>query len=633
LTNGKSIQLTGTEDGGEAARIDYIEFVPSNGTETDNTEGSDTGGSNEDPDTTTGEPNTPTAFRIEAEDMTLSGYRTEDSPSLTFASGNAYTSLFSQGETETGTATTQFSGATGTYDIVVAYFDEDDGISKFNLTHDGVEIDDWEATNTTGGIAPSAQSLVLRTLSNIQLTNGKSIQLTGTEDGGEAARIDYIEFIPSSNSEPPTLPDGPLAGSNGILEIMPLGDSITRGEDAQTSREQQNGYRDNLAQKLNSAGISFDFVGSLNNGSGFDTDHEGHGGWKIAQLADSVNGWLESFKPEVILLKIGTNDMGFSTTTVSSAVNQLNSLVDTIIAKRPAAKLIVSSIAPVNPSRFSNSSIVSGFQQRVAAYNAEIPDLVASKVTQGKNVRFADIFGALNSNQDISSDGFHPTESGYEKIANVLLNTITDTPNPPTDNGGDDSPDTNPEDSTPPTDNTDQEDSTPPTGNTDPEEPTDPIEPDTEATGYTRKEGNNLYGSGRIDTIVGTSANELIQGGQRDDILTGGGGSDTFAYDRPKVGLDLITDFGSDDFIRINASKFGNGLQAGVSLSTSESKTGVFVSGDEPISLGTKGTFLFDTTSNILSYDRDGTRTRHSPIEIAKLAGFTDLSADQFIIA
>ncbi|MEM6598768.1 MAG: hypothetical protein AAF635_11525 [Cyanobacteria bacterium P01_C01_bin.69] len=57
----------------------------------------------------------------------------------------------------------------------------------------------------------------------------------------------------------------PLAGSNDIFEILVVGDSITRGEDAQTPKAQQNGFRDDLAGKLSNAGIRFDFVSSQNN--------------------------------------------------------------------------------------------------------------------------------------------------------------------------------------------------------------------------------------------------------------------------------------------------------------------------------------------------------------------------------
>ncbi|MEL6552364.1 MAG: SGNH/GDSL hydrolase family protein [Cyanobacteria bacterium J06621_11] len=674
LENGESLTITGTENRGEAARVDYIEFIPStpstedsegnndSTTDTDGGDGSTTDGSsgedtstdgtngdngstgstdgNVDGETGSGINDGNTIIRVEAENMSLEGYRTENFSGLTFASNGAYTSLFAQGDNETGTATTEFEGPTGNYDIVVAYFDEDDGVSSFTLTQSNttlgnVTLDDWQAANTAGGTLPSAQSLVRRTISDVSLKNGDTLVLTGTENAGEAARVDYIEFIPRSNTPDTPTNNGPLSGSNGILEIMPLGDSITRGEDAQTNESLQNGYRDNLAQKLTNANIAFDFVGSLNNGdSSFDTDHEGHGGRRIEQIANNVNTWLENAKPEIILLKIGTNNMGFSTELVSTAIDKLSDLIDTIVTKRPAAKLIVSSIAPVNPSNFSAPAIVPNFQQRVADFNSQLPGLINNKITQGKQVSFADVYGALNTNQDLSSDGFHPTESGYIKIADVFFDAIADVLNTPDEDTTDENTTTDEDTTGGDTtggDNTDTTDSS--SGDSNSDGTTGNDTPDiTEATGFTSRDGNNLYGSRKIDIITGTAANEVFDGGQKSDTLTGGGGSDIFHYSRPKEGLDEITDFGSDDFIRVSASKFTGGLQVDGALSTSESKTGVLVSSDEPISLGTKGNFLFDTTTQILSYDRDGIRTRHSPIEIAKLTGLASLSADQFII-
>ena len=51
------------------------------------------------------------------------------------------------------------------------------------------------------------------------------------------------------------------------VRIMPLGDSITRGNDTFVSDEEfDHGYRSYLWYKLNGGGYSVDFVGSLNIG-------------------------------------------------------------------------------------------------------------------------------------------------------------------------------------------------------------------------------------------------------------------------------------------------------------------------------------------------------------------------------
>lgn len=360
-------------------------------------------------------------IRIEAEDMLLSGYRTESSPTFSFASNKAYTSLFAQEGGETGTASTVFSGASGNYKVTVGYFDESDGISNFRLNINNREIDRWDADNLNGGIPPSSQSFTTKAFYNVSVASGDTIELIGLEDGDEAARIDYIEFVPTGTVTPSV---DAIGGSNGIIEIMPMGDSITRGEDPTVERSVQNGYRDDLGELLQRAQIAFDYVGSQNNGEGFDTNHEGHGGWRIDRLISNVNRWLDTDMPEIVLLKIGTNDMGFSSISVEDATARLSTLITTITTRLPSTQVIVSSIAAVNPANFTNSNIVPGFETRVAQFNGMIPDLVDDLIATGKNVSFADVFSAMAPTEHLSSDGFHPNESGYEVIADVLSTAV-----------------------------------------------------------------------------------------------------------------------------------------------------------------------------------------------------------------
>ena len=62
------------------------------------------------------------------------------------------------------------------------------------------------------------------------------------------------------------------------LRIMPLGDSITRGDKSQDTA----GYRGPLWTKLLAAGYNVDYVGSATDYagtvSGMDVNHEGHSG-------------------------------------------------------------------------------------------------------------------------------------------------------------------------------------------------------------------------------------------------------------------------------------------------------------------------------------------------------------------
>ena len=65
--------------------------------------------------------------------------------------------------------------------------------------------------------------------------------------------------------------------------------------------------------------------------------------------------------------------------------------------------------------------------------------------------------------------------------------------------------------------------------------------------------GNNRYAFGNdLDNIItGGSGSQTIDGGKGDDVLIGGGGADTFIIAKGD-GSDLITDFGSDDTVRLN---------------------------------------------------------------------------------
>ena len=139
--------------------------------------------------------------------------------------------------------------------------------------------------------------------------------------------------------------------------------------------------------------------------------------------------------------------------------------------------------------------------------------------------------------------------------------------------------------------------------------------------------GSNQTG----DTLTGDSNNNVLVGGAGSDILTGQGGADTFIYNLANEGIDTIEDFDSDDIFEISASGFGGGLHSGIALSTATADTGVFVSAQEPIPIGTSANFLYNTTRGTLSFDLDGIGPG-AEMTLANLVGIPSLSSDQFDI-
>ena len=156
---------------------------------------------------------------------------------------------------------------------------------------------------------------------------------------------------------------------------------------------------------------------------------------------------------------------------------------------------------------------------------------------------------------------------------------------------------------------------------------------------------NIIYGGNGIDTINGGDGNDTIFGGLGNDILTGGNGKDTFVFDAMPNSItnrDLITDFasGSDSLCFMQYGRYmpwDPALQGRLfnpllqDYSTFDPVSGTygiestqFLSGAGVSQATTEDQrFLYDTTSGILSYDRDGSASAYGLIQVAVLGTST----------
>src|SRR5690349_9131179 len=151
---------------------------------------------------------------------------------------------------------------------------------------------------------------------------------------------------------------------------MPLGDSITMGIGSATTGS----YRVDLQNRLRRAGLAVDFVGSQHDGAPAtaDLDHEGHSGWTIARIAAQADEWLSTYRPDAVLLQIGTNDLR-TQAGAAGATGRLSALIDRIATAAPAAHIFVARITG------TKSSPAAAQQRRTDAYNAKVPGIVAGK--------------------------------------------------------------------------------------------------------------------------------------------------------------------------------------------------------------------------------------------------------------
>lgn len=185
------------------------------------------------------------------------------------------------------------------------------------------------------------------------------------------------------------------------LRLLPLGDSITWGEKSTSGA----GYRGDLWDALTGAGHQVDFVGGEDSGSMPDPDHEGHRGWRIDQIAEVAIERLTTYRPNVVTVHLGTNDF-LQNHEVSSAPARLGALIDQILTAAPETTVLVSSIVPTSRS---------DIQPLIAGYNAQIPGLVQARRDAGRHVAFVDMTNVTTA--DLDSDGVHPNDTGYRKMA------------------------------------------------------------------------------------------------------------------------------------------------------------------------------------------------------------------------
>lgn len=196
----------------------------------------------------------------------------------------------------------------------------------------------------------------------------------------------------------------------GLIKIMPLGDSITYGQGSTTG----GGYRLPLWKDLRLRGAQITFVGSMQHGpANFPRDNEGLPGWTIRQIAAHVVDWLRIYRPQIILLHIGTNDI-LKNDSPPDAPARLKSLIDQITATLPQATLIVAQIIPVTRRPQFNPEVVT--------YNQAIPGIVQAEAALGKHVLLVDMYHAVSPSMLI--DGAHPNDRAYALMAQVWENAL-----------------------------------------------------------------------------------------------------------------------------------------------------------------------------------------------------------------
>lgn len=149
---------------------------------------------------------------------------------------------------------------------------------------------------------------------------------------------------------------------------------------------------------------------------------------------------------------------------------------------------------------------------------------------------------------------------------------------------------------------------------------------------------NVLTGAGGSDSLTGGGGNDTLLGGTGRDRLTGGGGrdrmnggaqGDVFVWADPSEGRDTIAGFnGSQDDLEFSAAGFGGGLLVGVALSATQ-----FEANTTGFASAAAVRFVFNTTTGVLNYDRDGSGAAAAQTIATFTGGAAVTAADILVVA
>lgn len=185
------------------------------------------------------------------------------------------------------------------------------------------------------------------------------------------------------------------------FRVMPLGDSITRGDGSAAGY----GYRQHLANYIKTTGgyANMVTVGSVNSSTGV---HEGHPTWTITMLSAQLNGWLAAHTPDLVYVHAGVND-ALQGASGQQIADRMAALLAQILAWSPDVRVVVGDLmVPWGTAQFDTASLA------VQRYNRLVPGVVAAAGPRVSLARMSRVVAG-----SLLTDKLHPGESGYERMA------------------------------------------------------------------------------------------------------------------------------------------------------------------------------------------------------------------------
>ncbi|KAL6796442.1 carbohydrate esterase family 3 protein [Trichoderma sp. SZMC 28012] len=201
---------------------------------------------------------------------------------------------------------------------------------------------------------------------------------------------------------------GQLPSSNSsihTMRLMPLGGSITYGVES----SDRNGYRKYLQDMLIADGNNVTMVGSRSAGSMSNNDHEGWRGFRIDQIESKAKGSVQHLMPNLITINAGSNDC-IQDFDIERIGKRMGNMLDVIWAASPNSTIILSNLI---------LSLDTEVESRIEWANDQFRGIALSKQSEGRKIVFADMHSQWGPKENDISDGTHPNDQGYYKMAKI----------------------------------------------------------------------------------------------------------------------------------------------------------------------------------------------------------------------
>ena len=235
---------------------------------------------------------------------------------------------------------------------------------------------------------------------------------TAPSETGGALAIGTIAQEPTSvpSAVIPNIPPQAL----GARDFLAFGDSITFGTlssfDGSFLINDAVGSYPRLLQALFTAN---------NVGGPFTVVNAGQPGETARAGVDRLPGVLNTYRPEVLMLLEGINDMNVFNATPAQTAGNIANMVQT--ARLFNCTVLVATMPQTYPSTYPDGTTHRQSSDKIVPYNDELRRRLGGQ----QNVHIVDIYAAFGTDRSLmGADGLHPTSAGYQRMAETFHNRI-----------------------------------------------------------------------------------------------------------------------------------------------------------------------------------------------------------------